>query len=155
MTETTETPEQVPVANLLRDTLLSYLVTTAPDPAEALFEEAPPADASAEWQAAAAVRAKAWSMHLFRVASDITDAAWWWQRAPRLRIGSGTDHALTERWLRDMTRTGLSNGESLEDQGRKVNAMYPDVARKLAADAIDDDLRAELMKIANDVDDDA
>lgn len=54
-----------------------------------------------------------------------------------------------------MTRGALSNGESLEEQGSKVNAMYPTVARELAAQATDAELRAELLKIANGEGDDA
>lgn len=145
-------PEQVPVATLLRDTVLSYLATTAPNPAEALFRDAPALDVSAKWRALDAVYAKAWSLCLSRVATEISDAAWWWRRMPRHTIGLRTDHALTEQWLRDMVRNCLSTVEPLDVQGRNVDAYVPDVARQLAADATDDDLRAEYLKIASEGD---
>jgi hypothetical protein len=158
MTETdtiTGAPEQVPVATLLRDTVLNYLATTAPDPAEALFRDAPRPDASAESRAADAVHAKTWSLHLFRVASDLTDAAWWWQRMPRRQIGLRIDTGISDQWLRDMVRIALSDVEDLDDMVRCVRDLVPDVARQLAADTPDPDLRAEYLKIANDEDDDA
>lgn len=149
--ELTGSAEQIPLAQVLRDTVLAYVATTAADPAEALFCPPKPGEAGqwtaeqrAQWTADTTIRSQNLATHVHAAASRLTDAAWWCDRVPR---SDGLGMAITDRWLRSMVNElGKVRPEIADDVWERETQR---LAGRLAAQTTDDEeLRAEYQRIA-------